>query len=144
MFSTTVNTGMSWKCWCTIPIPAAIASRELPNSHGLAAEQDLALVGLVQPEHRVDERALAGAVLAEEAEDLALAQRQVDVLVGDHPGERLGDAPDLEDRLDGPSLMLLPDAELVAPGRRRAGARPLSGGASVATAGARWPGRARS
>ena len=59
--------------------------------HGLAAEEDLALVGLVQPEHRVHERALAGAVLAEEAQDLALAQRQVDVLVGDDPGEPLGE-----------------------------------------------------
>ena len=26
MFSATVITGMSMKCWCTIPIPASIAS----------------------------------------------------------------------------------------------------------------------
>ena len=26
MFSATVMTGMSMKCWCTIPIPASIAS----------------------------------------------------------------------------------------------------------------------
>ena len=26
MFSATVMTGMSVKCWCTIPIPAAMAS----------------------------------------------------------------------------------------------------------------------
>ena len=25
-FSATVKTGMSMKCWCTMPIPAAIAS----------------------------------------------------------------------------------------------------------------------
>ena len=83
MFSTTVNTGMSWKCWCTIPIPAAMASRELPNSTGSPRSEDLALVGLVQPEHGVDQRALARPVLTEEAEDLALAEGQVDPLVGD-------------------------------------------------------------
>jgi len=27
MFSATVITGMSMKCWCTMPIPASIASR---------------------------------------------------------------------------------------------------------------------
>ena len=66
--------------------------------HRLAAEQDLARVGLVEPEHRVHQRALAGAVLAEQAEHLALVEREVDVFVGDDAGERLGDAPYLEDR----------------------------------------------
>jgi hypothetical protein len=31
MFSATVITGMSMKCWCTIPIPASIASRADEN-----------------------------------------------------------------------------------------------------------------
>ena len=26
-FSATVRTGISWKCWCTIPMPTSIASR---------------------------------------------------------------------------------------------------------------------
>ena len=98
MFSATVNTGMSWKCWCTMPMPAAIASAELVELHRLRREPDLAGVGLVQPEHDVHQRALAGAVLAEQAVHLALVQGEVDVLVGDDAGEALGDPPDLEDR----------------------------------------------
>ena len=38
MFSATVNTGMSWKCWCTMPIPRAMASAELRELHRLAVE----------------------------------------------------------------------------------------------------------
>ena len=72
-FSATVKTGMSWKCWCTMPMPAAMASAELANSTGSPRRQDLAGVGLVEPEHDVHQRALARAVLAEQAEDLALA-----------------------------------------------------------------------
>ncbi len=34
MFSATVITGMSMKCWCTIPIPAWIASRAEENEIG--------------------------------------------------------------------------------------------------------------
>ncbi len=34
MFSATVMTGMSMKCWCTIPIPASIASRAEENEMG--------------------------------------------------------------------------------------------------------------
>ena len=66
--------------------------------HRLAPHEDLAGVGLVQPEHGVHQGALAGPVLAEEAEHLALVEGEVDVVVGDDAGERLGDAPHLEDR----------------------------------------------
>jgi hypothetical protein len=31
MFSVTLNTGTSMKCWCTIPIPASMASPGLRN-----------------------------------------------------------------------------------------------------------------
>ena len=95
-FSATVNTGISWKCWWTMPMPWAIASCTPVELDLLAAHPDRAGVGLVQPEHDVHQRALAGAVLAEQAVDLALVERQVDVLVGDHAGERLGDPADLE------------------------------------------------
>ena len=46
MFSATVKTGTSMKCWCTMPMPAAIASRGPLMLHRLAVDQDLALVGL--------------------------------------------------------------------------------------------------
>ena len=76
MFSATVNTGISWKCWWTIPMPAGDGVGRAAELDGLAPEQDLARVGLVQPEHRVHQRALAGPVLAEQAVDLALVQRR--------------------------------------------------------------------
>ena len=98
MFSATVNTGISWKCWWTMPMPWAMASLTPWKLDLLAADADRALVGLVEAEHDVHQRALAGAVLAEQAVDLALVERQVDVLVGDDAGERLGDAADLEHR----------------------------------------------
>ncbi len=71
MFSATVNTGTSWKCWWTMPTPRLMASPGSWRWTDLALDQDLALVGLVQPEQHLDQRALAGAVLAEQPEDLA-------------------------------------------------------------------------
>jgi hypothetical protein len=64
----------------------------------LAADQQLPGVGLVQPEHDVHQRALAGAVLAEEAMDLAPSEHEVDVGVGEHAREPLRDPADLEHR----------------------------------------------
>ena len=63
-----------------------------------ATDPDRPSIGLVEAEHHVHQRALAGTVLAQQAVDLALVEDQVDVLVGDHTWKRLGDAPDLEHR----------------------------------------------
>ena len=38
-FSATVNTGTSMKCWCTMPIPAAIASFGDPNRTALLSSK---------------------------------------------------------------------------------------------------------
>ena len=103
MFSATVNTGMSWKCWCTIPIPRAMASAELVNSHLLAVDTDRAGIGLVEPEDHVHQRRLARAVLAEQAVHLASAQVEVDPVVGEQAGEALGDGARLEDEVVGPT-----------------------------------------
>jgi hypothetical protein len=65
-----VNTGMSMKCWCTMPMPAR-SHRRRGEVLDDAVEQDLALVGLKQAVEHVHQRGLAGAVLAEEAVDLA-------------------------------------------------------------------------
>ena len=97
MFSATVITGMSMKCWCTMPMPAAIAACGESIEIGLPVEQDLALVGLVEPVEDVHQRRLAGAVLAEERVHLALAQVEVDVVVREDAGEALRDAAELED-----------------------------------------------
>ena len=62
----------------------------------LAVDQDLALVRRVEAVQDVHEGGLAGAVLAEQAEDLAGLHDEVDPLVGDDAGEALGDPPQLE------------------------------------------------
>ena len=97
MFSATVITGMSMKCWCTIPIPASIASFADANVTGLPPSTDLAGVGLVEPVEDVHQRRLARAVLAEQRVHLAATELEVDVVVGDDAGERLRDPAHLED-----------------------------------------------
>ena len=96
-FSVTVSTGMSMKCWWTMPMPAAIASAGAGELHRLAAQDDLALVGLIQPVQDVHQRALASAVLAQQHVDLARLLGKRHVVVGQHAGEALGDAAKLED-----------------------------------------------
>ena len=90
---------------------------------GLAVDEDLALVVLVQPVEDVHQRRLAGAVLAEQGVDLAGLDRQVDVLVGDDPGEALRDPAELEPHRVLPSLV----GRQAAPRRTPpvVGARPL-------------------
>ena len=83
MFSATVITGMSMKCWCTIPIPRSIASFGDLSDDRLAVQEDLALVGPVEPVEDVHQRRLAGAVLAEQRVHLAAPQVEVDVVVRD-------------------------------------------------------------
>ena len=83
----TVCDGTSVKCWWTMPRPAAIASRGDRNATGRAVDADLALVRPVQAGEDVHQRALAGAVLAEQGVDLAGAQLEVDVVVGDDARE---------------------------------------------------------
>ena len=77
------------------------------------AEPDLAGVGLVDPAQRLDQRALAGAVVADERDDLAGVHRQRDA------GERLDAAEPLDDALAADSHGRLP-ARLRA-GRRSRG-----------------------
>jgi hypothetical protein len=84
MFSATVITGINMKCWCTID--------------RLPAERDLALVGRVEPVEDVHQRRFAGAVLAQQRVNLAAAQIEVHVVVGEHPGEPLCDPAELEER----------------------------------------------
>ena len=66
--------------------------------HLLALDQDLALVGVVEPVEDVHQRRLPRAVLAEERMDLAFDEIEADVVVRDDPGEALRDVPHLEDQ----------------------------------------------
>nr|BFE67766.1 hypothetical protein GCM10020092_010670 [Actinoplanes digitatis] len=84
------------KCWWTMPMPAAMASRGATEGPRLAVDEDLALVGLEQPVELVHEGGLARAVLAEEGMHLAGLDGQVDVVVGHQVAEALGDAAQFE------------------------------------------------
>jgi hypothetical protein len=55
-------------------------------------------VGPVEARDAVEERALSGAVRPDDADDLPLAHREGDVVVGEEPAEALGDAADVEER----------------------------------------------
>ena len=77
-FSATVMTGMSMKCWNTMPMPWSIASRGEPTVDRLAVDEDLALVRREHPVDDVHQRRLARAVLAEQRVDLATPQLEVD------------------------------------------------------------------
>ena len=63
----------------------AAAARSAPSGPATRS----ALVGDVVAEEDVHQRRLAGAVLAEERQDLAPVQRQVDGVVGDERAEAL-------------------------------------------------------
>ena len=97
MFSATVITGISMKCWCTIPIPLSIASLAERERDLLALQVDLARVRVVEPVEDVHQRRLAGAVLTEQRVHLALEQIEADVVVGEHARELLGDPDERED-----------------------------------------------
>ena len=64
----------------------------------LAEELDLARVGAVRAGQDLEQRRLAGAVLAEQGVDLGRPDFEMDVLERLHAGEALADAGHLEDR----------------------------------------------
>ena len=65
--------------------------------HGLAVEEDLTRVVAVDPGDALDERRLAGAVVADERHDLTRAHLEVDVGQRLHRPERLREVADLEE-----------------------------------------------
>ena len=87
MFSVTVNGSTSTKCWWTMPIPSAIASRG-DRSSLLAPTRIRPPSGGYMPYSTRIERRLAGAVLADQRVDLAGAQLQRHVVVRETPGKR--------------------------------------------------------
>jgi hypothetical protein len=62
----------------------------------LALPTDRAAVGRVEPGDDLDQRRLAGAVVAEEADDLVVPDHEADVLERSYVVERLRDAIELE------------------------------------------------
>ena len=104
-FSSTVWRGTSSKCWCTMPMPKFSASAELRMATGRPSTSMRARIGGIGAEEDVHQAGLAGAVLAEEAEDVAGVQRQVDAGARLHRAEALGDAAH---RDEGSALALSP------------------------------------
>src|SRR5690606_30563847 len=109
----------------------------------VTVDLDRARVGFEQPDEALDGRALAGAVRAEQRQDLAARGLEVEPVDGDQVPERLAQAPDPDHRA-GPyagaaplscsrATLRWPRAEprsAVAP-RRRPGLRPGTGGGSA-------------
>ena len=91
MFSATVITGMSMKCWCTMPMPRLMASRGDDIVTVSPADQDLALVRVVEAVEDVHQRGLPGAVLAKQRMYLTAPEIEVDVVVREDAREALGD-----------------------------------------------------
>ena len=79
------------------PVRAGVTDRV--EADGLAADDHLARVLLVEAAQDLDERALAGSVVADEPEHLALAQDEVDAAEDDERAEALGHAAHLEREL---------------------------------------------
>ena len=71
MFSSTVSASNSEKCWNTMPMPSWRAALGLATLDRLAVPEDLAGIGLHDAVDHLDQRRLAGAVLAEQRVDFA-------------------------------------------------------------------------
>ena len=80
---------------------ARIAACGSPSVDRLAPPDDVPLVGLVRPGEHLDQRRLAGAVLAEQAVHLTGADVEVDAVEGPDARELLDDAVHLQQRGSG-------------------------------------------
>jgi hypothetical protein len=65
-FSATVMPGASVKCWYTMPMPSVRAPRWGWNVLLAPVDQDAAFFGALKARHAFDQRALAGAVFAQQ------------------------------------------------------------------------------
>ena len=78
-------------------MPARLAALGSGEAHRLAGQADLAVVGLDHARDDLDQRRLAGAVLAQHGVDRAGAAGEVDLLERPHAAIALGDAAELEE-----------------------------------------------
>ena len=119
--------GRATSSWCTTAMPARRASRVDAERLRRAIDDDLALVAArrVHAAEDLDQRRLAGAVLADEAEHLARLDRERDVVQRAHARELLADAAQLDH-----VRRLLPDHEQ---SRRAASSTRVAGRAAALT-----------
>ena len=93
------------KCWCTIPIPASMASLGVRKWTSTPSDGDGALVRAHHPVEDLHQGRLAGAVLADDGVDLGGQPTvELDVFVGNDPRVALGHALELEWRVPLTSL----------------------------------------
>ena len=97
MFSATVKDGASLKCWCTMPIPGGDRLGRPGEVDRAAAQLDRARVARQQSVEDVHQRRLAGAVLADQGVDLALAHGHRGIVDGDEVAEPLDQRLDPDD-----------------------------------------------
>ena len=85
--------------WCTMPMPAASASRGPPKRDRLRrSTRELARVGRVDARQDLAERALARAVLAAQRVARSGGDVEADVLSATHAREALADVPEADER----------------------------------------------
>ena len=89
-----------------MPMPRAFASAGERELHRLAAQHDLALVRRVDAGEDLHQRALAGAVLADQPVDLARQQLEIDAVERGRAAEALGDAAERQDGLRGVASLI--------------------------------------
>ena len=103
-FRQTDISGTVARSWNTVAIPAPSASRGEENDVGSPLTSSSPSRGLVDAAEDLDQRRLAGAVVAEHAGDRARVDVQRDVAQGEHAAEELGDVLELERRRHVPSV----------------------------------------
>ncbi len=97
--SSALKVSTSMKCWCDHADAQRDRVARAADLRRLAVDRDAAAVGLVEAVEDRHQRALAGAVLADDAVHRAGRHRQVDIAVGLHRAEALADAAHLDGRL---------------------------------------------
>lgn len=73
--------GLPWRC----------------DGDGIAIDEDLAMIGLVDAVQHLQQGGLAGTILADEADNLALADGEAHIVQRLHAGKALGNAADFKD-----------------------------------------------
>ena len=90
------SVGTSARFWNTVSMPTRARLGRVGEAPLDAVDDDPALVGLHRTRDHADERALAGAVVADDPEHLAAAKLQADVVERGHGAEPLRDSLHLE------------------------------------------------
>ena len=84
--------------WLLVNHADAVGNRHRRRNDvdGFGRDADCPFIGPVQAERDVHERRLAGAILAQEADDLGTVQVKIDIAIGKHRPEAFGHAGHFE------------------------------------------------